>query len=263
MENVVSKDGTVIAYQKSGKGAPLVLVHGTTVDHSYWDPILPELEAHFTVYAMDRRGRGISGDASGYEFSLEIEDVKAVIDKADQPVILLGHSFGGTLSLEAAFGSKKVDQLVLYEPQSINTIDGTRDFELKAMQEIDQLLEKGDKKEEALVVFLEQMVEMSKEEVDYARSTPYWQVMVSTASTLPREINALWDYKFDPSRFRELSVPTLLLAGDESPQLFKEDVKIINDAMQNAEIMVLEGHAHDAVMTAPELFTAKVLEFLL
>jgi pimeloyl-ACP methyl ester carboxylesterase len=58
METVASKDGTLIAYRRSGQGPPLVLVHGTTADHTRWQPILPMLEARFTVHAVDRRGRG-------------------------------------------------------------------------------------------------------------------------------------------------------------------------------------------------------------
>ena len=51
MEQVVSRDGTRIAYERRGEGPALVLVHGTGIDHSYWDPVVPVLERHFTLYA--------------------------------------------------------------------------------------------------------------------------------------------------------------------------------------------------------------------
>ena len=54
-ETVTSKDGTTIAYWRSGHGPPLVLVHGTTADHSRWAPVLQEFEKHFSVCAVDRR----------------------------------------------------------------------------------------------------------------------------------------------------------------------------------------------------------------
>ena len=50
--------GTPLAYWLCGKGPPPVLVHGTAADHSRWRPVLPALEERFTVYAIDRRGRG-------------------------------------------------------------------------------------------------------------------------------------------------------------------------------------------------------------
>src|ERR1700733_1955907 len=80
MEKVISKDGTPIAYQRSGKGAPLVLIHGTGASSERWKPILPALEEHFCVYAVDRRGRGASGDAHSYAIQREFDDVAAVVD---------------------------------------------------------------------------------------------------------------------------------------------------------------------------------------
>jgi pimeloyl-ACP methyl ester carboxylesterase len=74
MDKVRSKDGTLIAFQKSGTGAPLVLVHGTSADHTRWAPVLPPLASRFTVYAMDRRGRGGSGDTDPYAIEREFED---------------------------------------------------------------------------------------------------------------------------------------------------------------------------------------------
>jgi len=53
MEQITSNDGTVIAFWRSGAGRPLLLVHGTTADHRRWSGILPHLEQHFTVFAID------------------------------------------------------------------------------------------------------------------------------------------------------------------------------------------------------------------
>ena len=54
--DVRSTDGTPIAVCRSGVGKPLVLVHGTTADHTRWAPVLSALEAGFCVLALDRRG---------------------------------------------------------------------------------------------------------------------------------------------------------------------------------------------------------------
>jgi hypothetical protein len=53
MMRVVSRDGTEIACWTSGQGPPLVVVHGTPADHTRWRPLLPYLEPHATVHAMD------------------------------------------------------------------------------------------------------------------------------------------------------------------------------------------------------------------
>ncbi len=66
METVLSADGTVIAYERRGAGPPLVLVHGTGRDRSHWAPSLPGFARDARVDALDRRGRGGSGDAESY-----------------------------------------------------------------------------------------------------------------------------------------------------------------------------------------------------
>jgi pimeloyl-ACP methyl ester carboxylesterase len=43
-EIVTSTDGTPIAYQRSGEGPPLVLVYGTSAEHTRWKPVLPAFE---------------------------------------------------------------------------------------------------------------------------------------------------------------------------------------------------------------------------
>ena len=51
--------GATLSYEKTGKGSPLVLVHGSFSDHeTNWALVRPALEEHFTVYAIARRGRG-------------------------------------------------------------------------------------------------------------------------------------------------------------------------------------------------------------
>jgi pimeloyl-ACP methyl ester carboxylesterase len=93
---VSSSDGTPIASWRTGQGPPRLLVHGMVADHSTtWRRVLPDLQRWFTVYAMDRRGRGGSGDSTHYALQREAEDVAAVVDVIRQPVFLVGHSFGG------------------------------------------------------------------------------------------------------------------------------------------------------------------------
>jgi pimeloyl-ACP methyl ester carboxylesterase len=56
MEKITSHDGIQIAYQRSGTGPPLILVHGTGGSATRWAPVAPTLAEHFSVYAVDRRG---------------------------------------------------------------------------------------------------------------------------------------------------------------------------------------------------------------
>src|SRR5690606_2523309 len=116
MQKVTSKDGTTIGYWKRGSGPPLLLVHGTTADHRRWSAISPQLEQHFTVYAMDRRGRGGSADSPDYDIMREAEDVAAVLKDIGTSTFVLGHSYGAVCALEAALLADNIHRLILYEP---------------------------------------------------------------------------------------------------------------------------------------------------
>jgi pimeloyl-ACP methyl ester carboxylesterase len=71
MESVISVDGTPLAFDRTRSGPPLALVHGGTANHSRWEPIRPAVEEYISVYAMDRRGRGESGDTADYDLERE------------------------------------------------------------------------------------------------------------------------------------------------------------------------------------------------
>ena len=116
MERINSSDGTAISYRRGGAGPPLLLVHGTTADHRSWAQVTPLLAEQCTVYALDRRGRGESGDAADYSLGREAEDIAAVIEAIGRPVCLLGHSYGALCCLEAALLTDRIARLILYEP---------------------------------------------------------------------------------------------------------------------------------------------------
>ena len=69
MHSIQSQDGTPIRYFRRGHGPAILLIHGTAADHSRWAPVVPALQRHFTLYAMDRRGRGGGGDAAAYRMA--------------------------------------------------------------------------------------------------------------------------------------------------------------------------------------------------
>lgn len=176
METVTSADGTTIAFERTGSGPPLVLVHGTGLDHNFWDlsGVGPALAENYTVYAVDRRGRGGSGDADVYELEREIEDVVAVVESIDDPVTLLGHSYGGLCTLEAAERIETLQSLVLYEPFLPEEAAPMVLEEL--LGKIQPLLADGEK-EQALITDLT-AVGMPEEAIEELRSKPSWQELV-------------------------------------------------------------------------------------
>jgi pimeloyl-ACP methyl ester carboxylesterase len=263
METVTSPDGTEIAFERTGSGPPLVLITGgATNDHTRWEQagVRPAFAEHCTVYAMDGRGRGESGDADEYALEREVEDVAAVVDAVDGPVTLLGHSVGALYSLEAALRTDNVGRLILYEPPI--AVGGHELGMEEVVAEIEVLLTGGEK-EQALVRFLQEVGGLSPAELDTLRSAPTWQDRVAVAHIIPRGLQAADEYEFDAARFANLTMPTLLLSGSESPPLYRDGIEAVNEALPNSRILTFEGHAHVAMLTATDRFIDEVLEFTL
>ncbi|CAN5580846.1 alpha/beta hydrolase [soil metagenome] len=259
METVISKDGTPIAYERTGSGPPLVLVHGTTASHTRWAPILPALAAEFTVYAIDRRGRGESGDADCYAIEREFEDVAAVIDSLDEPASVLGHSYGAICALESALLADNVRKLILYEPPigEASTVVDHDDVSTR----LHALLSAGDR-EGVVTTFMREIVGMPDHEFKRFRASPAWPARIAAAHTLPREDLAQKQYRLDEERCRTITKPTLLLTGGDSPAFFRDAARRIDATLPDCRIVVLPGQQHIAIDTAPQLFVEEVLAFL-
>jgi pimeloyl-ACP methyl ester carboxylesterase len=258
MESVISTDGTRIAYARSGNGPPLVLVHGSTADHTRWANILPELERAFTVVAMDRRGRGESGDADTYSLEQEVDDVAAVVEAAGAGASLLGHSFGALCAMEAALQVDNLYRLVLYEPPF--PVGDTPLYPPGLPERLGAFLAEGER-EKFLTVFFSEVAGVPDAQIAALRADPSWKGRVAAAHTALREM-ADGDYRFDPVRFRRLEVPTLLLLGENSPAELTAPTRALDTALQDSRIVVLEGQGHVAMTTAPELFLREVVGFL-
>ena len=259
MEHVTSKDGTPIAYERSGEGFPLVLIHGAAADHSRWKPILPELRKHFAVYAVDRRGRGQSGDVEPYATEREYEDVVAVVDSIRGSVNLLGHSYGAICSLEASLKTSNLRKLILYEPP-IHT-DVKENYPLDAVDRINSHLRVG-KREKAFLIFLREIAGIPQNEIDILRSLPSWSSRVAAAHTIPREEESVASYILNPQRFFRMETPTLLLLGGDSPPFYRAAIETLKKSILNSRIALMPGQRHAAMDTAPEMFLGEVTGFL-
>jgi pimeloyl-ACP methyl ester carboxylesterase len=264
MTDVVSSDGTKIAYWTSGGGPPLLIVHGTSGVHERFAPLLPYLEPHATVHAMDRRGQGASGDAAEYELAREFEDVAAVVDaiaaSSGAKVDVYGHSYGGECAFGAALLTSNIRSLVLYEgwppvrPEKLK-------FPIGVEERLDALVASGER-EAALELFWRDVVKISDEDLRAIRAQPTWAARVATVHTITREFRAFFDDTFDPERAARITVPVLLLAGTDTPDELRDDPETVAAALPDARIAYLEGQQHIADVLAPELFAERVLEFL-
>lgn len=256
---VTSTDGTPIAFERSGHGPALALVHGTTADRTRWATLISALISHRTVYAMDRRGRGDSGDADTYSIEREFEDVSAVVEAAGDSVDLLGHSFGALCAMEAAVRTGRVRKLILYEPYF--PVEGVGPLYAEGERERFQALIDGGDRELLLSTFMKDLVGLTDAELETMRAEPSWQGRLAAAHTLVREMDEA-EYRFDPERFRSLRSNCLLLVGEKSPPVMKAPSQLLASTLPDSRTVILPGQGHGAISMAPELFAQEVIQFL-
>ncbi len=253
---VTSKDGTRIAVECTGRGPSLLIVHGGSGDRRRWQPLMPLFAAGFKVCAMDRRGHGGSERGGDYSLQREFEDVVAVVNTLPGPVSVLGHSIGGVCAFEAAFMTKKISPLVLYEPP-LQDLDHT-----EPANRMEKLIQAGNR-EDAVTLFMREVVMLTPSEIEAMRSRPTWADRVKSIDVQIREIRSLSKYRFDPNRARKLRTPTLLLKGSKtaSPQL-GQAIRSLMETLPNRTLAVFEGEEHNAMDTIPQKFADTVTKFL-
>lgn len=254
---VTSKDGTRIGVECSGTGPTLLFVHGGVGDRTRWTPMFPLLASRFTTCAMDRRGRGASGDSPEYSLVKEAEDIAAVVNSRRGPVFVFGHSYGGVASLEAAFLTDRITRLMLYEPPLFEPVDNN----LAVAAKVEALVKKGDL-EQALVAFQTEVVKQSPEEIIRMKARPTWPGLVATIAVHPRQMRALAAYRFDASRMKAVTMPTLLLIGEETGSpVAKQSIAALQRSLPHPTLAVLERQEHNAMDGDREALAKAIIAF--
>jgi pimeloyl-ACP methyl ester carboxylesterase len=263
METVTSKDGTTIAFDKSGSGAALILVPGMFEQRAMESETsklaaLPLLGQHFTVYHYDRRGRGDSTDTQPFAVEREIEDIEALIDAAGGTAYVFGISSGAALALEAAvkLGSK-VKKLALYEPPYNDdewARQGWRDFR----KELNEHLA-ANRRGEAVGSFM-RLLGVPDEHLSGMRDYPMWAMWEGIAPTIAYDAAAVGeDASIPTEKAARVTVSTLVMNGAETQHPFMQSTAItLSQAIPNAEHRTLAGQNHEVT---PEALAPVLIEF--
>lgn len=254
MNRLLTDTGAMLSYDRYGSGPPLVLVHGAFSDHdTNWEFIRPKIEAHFTVYAVARRGRGETDATAGHSVIDEAADVESLLREIDEPAFLLGHSYGAHVALVAAHNQQQlIRKLVLYEP-AWPSIFGARHIAL-----LETLARQRDWDTLAYRFFGE-VLAVPVAELEAVRASQLWAPILSDAEATMHDFRALARYDFRAERFRDLRVPVLLQIGSESPRdLYVTDA--LADVLPDAAIGVLAGQAHEGMTTAPDQYADALTE---
>lgn len=253
-----SRDGTAIAFERTGEGPPLILVDGALCSRAFGPAakMAERLAPHFTVYTWDRRGRNQSGDTAPYAVAREVEDLEALIREAGGGASLLGFSSGAALALEAAAAGLPVDRLVLYEPPWVGRRNGGPEPDHRGR--LEELLRAG-KRGAAVTYFMADMVGMPRVIAWAMRLAPMWRKLEAVAHTLPYDAAVMGDWEVPAERAARVRVPALVLGGEKSPAPLRSAADRAAAAIPGAARRTLAGQSHNV---APEALAPVLREFL-
>lgn len=269
-------NGTRLHYVEAGTGAPVILVHGSISDYTYWEAPFELLSQHYHVLAYSRRYNYPNDNPSrpGYSAAIDADDLAAFIDKLNLgPVYVIGHSYGALTALFLLVkhpGTARA--VVLAEPPAtslLNHLQGVRTSEGRTMFEDIQhrMIEPmrtafANRQPEAGVrVFVDYVKEdpsawnrmSASSKAETMRDAHEWEVMMTSGELFP---------DIEPEVIRKINVPVLLLSGQDSyPFLNLIDEELLR-LIPNSERIILHGATHQMLYDRPAICEDEILTFL-
>ena len=251
VEKVKSKDGVNIVYTVQGDGAPtIVFVHGWNLDKSIWNNQVKVFSPKYKVVTIDLAGHGESGmNRKNYSMELFGQDVADVVNKLKlEKVILVGHSMGGSVILEAArILKEKVIGLI-----------GADTF---------QKFEKGEpakRAEEYLTTFKTNFVGSTKDyasmlfppNADTSLVNKILKKMTSANSKIAIDVMRN-SYQYNAiAAVKELRIPIISINCEMFPVKLEENRKYI----KSFEVKIMKGVGHFVMLEDPAKFNQLLQE---
>ncbi|BBG00561.1 MULTISPECIES: alpha/beta fold hydrolase [Pseudonocardia] len=255
----VAADGTAIHGYVEGAGPPLLVLHPGMDDGRSWARVTHRLADRFRTIRLHRRTYRLDQEVeAATSMAVEVRDVLAVADAIDEPCLLIGHSSGGVVALEAlAAAPGTFAGAVVYEaPVPIGGPLGGRALE-RARAALDRNAPGA-----ALTIFMREIV-----------GYPPWLsrvygILVGAVPALrarvPRQIvdtEAIDDTGVRLDAYGAIDVPVLLLLGERSPAHLADRTGALATAVPRTRIARLAGQEHNANRRAPDRVARLVAEF--
>ena len=260
VEIVTSVDGTRIAVERTGSGAPVILIGGAYNDRSTVAALATTLAPDFTAITYDRRGRGDStNNDRGFDVNREFDDLATVIEQAGGTASVFGHSSGGVLAIEATLRGVAIERLAVYEPSYIPASARTQpgaDLYERLVHLIGQ-----DRRDEAVTLFQTEAVGLPAAMVEGMRASDFWGWFAGLAHTLPYDVALHGNYEPPAGRLAALRIPMLAVDGSKSPQWIRTGTRAVADAVPGGRYVTLDGQDH-GILHQPEALRPVLSAFL-
>lgn len=226
-------DGSAMYYERSGKGEPLILLHGNGGSVDYFKNQINVLSQYFCVYALDLRGRGQSTDlADNISFTLMVEDLHEWLQHEHlQHIHLLGFSDGANLALLFA---QKYPQYI--KTLILNAANGSfNDLTLSAQWRF---------------YIMNTLMKISSHFHKSAKKMHHYFQL------------AFANLNLQPQKLKQLSCPVLIIVGQFDIVKYSFSQKLAK--LFKFSTLIVEPHVgHGFAVEAPNKYNQHILQFLL
>ncbi|MGE5640837.1 MAG: alpha/beta fold hydrolase [Clostridia bacterium] len=255
-------------FREVGQGPGVVCLHANASTSGQWRSLMEALSGRFRVFAVDSYGSGKSPEWPSDDtirLADEAELIEPVLERAGEPLTLVGHSYGGAVALIAALKKpERVRALVLYEPTLFalidqaspppNDADGIRNCVADCMRFLD-----AGNRDAAAERF-----------IDYWMVPGAWAAMpaerkpaiAASVTKVRRWAHALTREPAPLEAFRRLDMPVLYMTGRRSTASALGVAKRLCPVLPRVQVMEFEKLGHMGPVTHPEQVSAAIRQFL-
>ena len=243
--DAIDVNGIHLAYERRGKGTPMVLLHGFPLDHHLWDDIAPLLEDNFDLILPDLRGFGESTTVDSF-YAMEdfASDVAGLLDYLGIPkAALVGHSMGGYIALAfARLYPERVSGLGLVASQAAADAPERREGRYKSAAEV------ADKGIASVVEMMTTKFTSDPRLQEAARQSMERQPPAAYIGAL----KAMAERVDSTPLLSSIQYPVVIVHGDADALVPIDRAREVKAAVPHAHLVEISGAGHMPMMEAKE-----------
>jgi pimeloyl-ACP methyl ester carboxylesterase len=259
--------GVVLPYLERGAGEPLLFVHGSLCDYRYWAPQMEPLAQQFRCIVPSLSHYWPALDAciqSEFGWDTHVAELAGFIAALGlDSVHLVGHSRGGNLAYQLARRHPRlVRSLVLADPGGPLLLNDDEDAALPAATNVlrsraASLIDAGE-----FEAGLELFVDSVSAPGTWKQSPrAFRQMALANATTLPKQLCDPLP-AFSASSAAGIKCRTLLIDGQRSPRMFRNNAAALAQWVQFAERVTIDGATHGMNVSHPQQFNRQLIAFV-
>lgn len=269
-------DGMHLHYVEQGQGRPLIFIHGSLSDYTYWKPQFPFFTPDRRVIAYSRRYNWPNDNPAraGYSAIADADDLAAFIETLGlrEPVIV-GHSYGALTAL--FFGARHpgiAKALVLAEAPAVSLLEHVEgpdaakaqamfaDIQARMVAPMRAAFAQGER-EKGVAIFIDYVYRdphewdsfSAADKADTMKDAHEWDVMMTAGTLFPA---------IAPQSVRAMDAPVLMFSGAQSyPFLAVIDAKV-ERLLPQVRRFVIPGVGHQMWLQRGDFCRAQTAAFL-